>query len=414
MRSMLNSASLPNNLRQQLWAEAAHHATDVINSICTPTNIVPPFKLFYGKDPEYFLHLKPFGEIVVTINHKKLKSKTENRGIIGIFLGRAIDHTPDTIRVYNIQTRQVIISRDMKFMHQTYGDYFKTSQPSTNQFAALIDEDDDDDDPFQFPNYQIPPDLEIEAIPTLTTENDEDETIPILQVNEIDVNDDNYLDAIDDYFPGNYSYNQNRGQETPIIRSKLSNEMKKLEGFFNPDASNLYTSLQNHFINTPTTTTRTRTRTSTNTPIRPILHPTTPSTHRGTSSTRFVSSPTEDPNEAGDIPTFPYATTHTGTGTFDMNSNIPVHTTNIDTGTATIPTGTTHFDADTTFGTADATATELIVPPTNAYNKALVMVHSKPCENMYNLKHVLHQPNDSKKPLQRKRRTVKRYTNCTK
>jgi hypothetical protein len=93
---MLNSASLPTNLQTQLWAEAAHHATDVINGICTLSNTVPPFKQFYGKDPEYFLHLKPFGEIVVTINQKKLKSKTENRGIL------VINHTPDTICVYNI------------------------------------------------------------------------------------------------------------------------------------------------------------------------------------------------------------------------------------------------------------------------------------------------------------------------
>jgi hypothetical protein len=38
MQSMLNQASLPTHLQQTLWTEAAHHATDVINGICTSCN----------------------------------------------------------------------------------------------------------------------------------------------------------------------------------------------------------------------------------------------------------------------------------------------------------------------------------------------------------------------------------------
>lgn len=63
MRGMLNQASLPTALRTKLWGEAAHHTTDIINGICTPSNIVPPYRKFYGNDPKYFLHLKPFGEL---------------------------------------------------------------------------------------------------------------------------------------------------------------------------------------------------------------------------------------------------------------------------------------------------------------------------------------------------------------
>jgi hypothetical protein len=33
----------------------------------------------------------------------------------------------------------------MKFMQPTYGEYFKTTHPSTNQFSALIEEVDDDE-----------------------------------------------------------------------------------------------------------------------------------------------------------------------------------------------------------------------------------------------------------------------------
>jgi hypothetical protein len=96
MRSMINTARLPVTLRQRLWAEAALHATDVVNGLCTPTNNRPPYTQFYGKDPTYYNVLKTFGDIAVvaTTVNKHIKSKMGDRGRT-----TALIHTDSTMSV---------------------------------------------------------------------------------------------------------------------------------------------------------------------------------------------------------------------------------------------------------------------------------------------------------------------------
>ncbi len=150
MRSFLNTAKLPENLRKLLWAEAANHATDVINGIITDRNKLPPFQAFFGKFPVYFKYLKTFGQLCVVASNQKLKSKMSDRGLLCLYLGRVLDHTPDTYRFYNLSTRKVILSRNVKFIDMMYGDYYiNTSAPTTtNPYGILayddMDEDDDD------------------------------------------------------------------------------------------------------------------------------------------------------------------------------------------------------------------------------------------------------------------------------
>ncbi len=89
MRSMLNKAQLPENLRHSLWAEAAKHATDIINCLCTPSNKIPPYHMFHQRDPPFFEHLRVFGEITVLAKHIGFQAKIANKGMIGLYLGRA-------------------------------------------------------------------------------------------------------------------------------------------------------------------------------------------------------------------------------------------------------------------------------------------------------------------------------------
>jgi hypothetical protein len=54
IRSILNNASLPPNLRTKQWGEAANHSTDIINSICTPYKTSPLIKIFYVHNHPFF------------------------------------------------------------------------------------------------------------------------------------------------------------------------------------------------------------------------------------------------------------------------------------------------------------------------------------------------------------------------
>ena len=65
MRSFLNTANVPQSLRQVLWAEAANHATDVINGLITHKNKIPPYnKHFLVYNLRTFLILRLLGNYV--------------------------------------------------------------------------------------------------------------------------------------------------------------------------------------------------------------------------------------------------------------------------------------------------------------------------------------------------------------
>ena len=66
-------------------------------------------------------HLRTFEETgVVKDNKKKLYSKLEDKGIVCLFLGYAEDHPEDTYRMLNLETKKVIITRDVKWLNKTY------------------------------------------------------------------------------------------------------------------------------------------------------------------------------------------------------------------------------------------------------------------------------------------------------
>jgi hypothetical protein len=115
MQSTLNKAQLPLTLRHRLWAEAANHATDLINGICTSSNTTPPHQQFFGKNAD-FTHLNPFGELTVLVISANIKSKILNKGFLGLYLCRAPDDDIGTNKFYNLGTQKVILSRDGKFM----------------------------------------------------------------------------------------------------------------------------------------------------------------------------------------------------------------------------------------------------------------------------------------------------------
>jgi hypothetical protein len=233
MRSMLNKAQLPENLRHSLWAEAAKHATDIVNCLCTSTNRLPPYHMFHQHDPPFFEHLRIFGEVTVLAKHVGFQAKIENKGMIGLYLGRAEDHSPETGRYYNIETQRVILSRDKTPMAIMYMDYFtntnETNIHHNNPYHVLFNDDDDDEE-------EIHEDIQ-QNIPPLIS------NIPTIQEEE-------QLEPDDDIMPGLITDEEYQQQQQPVQQQqqiqqqisevnnpKLRRELRKLDGFFNPEAT---------------------------------------------------------------------------------------------------------------------------------------------------------------------------------
>jgi hypothetical protein len=52
-------------------------------------------------------------------------SKTANRGMLALYLGRVTDQFPSTYRFYNLSTGHIIFNRNAKFMKLMYLDHFR-------------------------------------------------------------------------------------------------------------------------------------------------------------------------------------------------------------------------------------------------------------------------------------------------
>ena len=79
----------------------------------------PPHTLFFNKDAKYMKHLRSFGEIGVVAIHegKKMRSKLDTRGKTSMLVGYADEHAGDVYRFINIQTKKVILSRDVQWLN---------------------------------------------------------------------------------------------------------------------------------------------------------------------------------------------------------------------------------------------------------------------------------------------------------
>ena len=86
-RAMLNKAGFKDGMRNGLWAKAASAAM-LLNSISVkPRKDKCSYKLFFGDLPKWIRHLRMFGEVGIVKDHKKIKSKLENRGCPAMFAG---------------------------------------------------------------------------------------------------------------------------------------------------------------------------------------------------------------------------------------------------------------------------------------------------------------------------------------
>ena len=55
--------------------------------------------------------------MVVSHDGKKTRTKIEERGRTTMFVGYADDHTGDVSRLIHIKTRQIILSRDVRWLN---------------------------------------------------------------------------------------------------------------------------------------------------------------------------------------------------------------------------------------------------------------------------------------------------------
>ena len=81
---------------------------------------------FHNVDAPYVTNLHPFGEMATVLDptKHKLKAKLINKGQLCMMLSPALDHSHDTVKMWNVKTRQFIFTRDACWLNKTYGSHF--------------------------------------------------------------------------------------------------------------------------------------------------------------------------------------------------------------------------------------------------------------------------------------------------
>ena len=112
---MLLNAKLNDIAQKMLWAESIHTCERVINNMATTGSTTSPFKKIYGDKPKIISLFSKFGFIVCITKRYKLKNKITDKTFKEIMVGYTDNHTRYTYKLYNPDTKRVILNRDVKW-----------------------------------------------------------------------------------------------------------------------------------------------------------------------------------------------------------------------------------------------------------------------------------------------------------
>ena len=145
-RAMMLTAGFSQQDKRNFWCEVISTATKLDNIMVRKERTKPPFTLFYNDEPRYMKFLRSFGEMAVIAisDGKKMRSKLDTRGRRGIFVGYADDHAGNVYRFINIQTKKVILCRDIQWLNSFWKEYKKRKDDSKKLVDEFYSHDEDD------------------------------------------------------------------------------------------------------------------------------------------------------------------------------------------------------------------------------------------------------------------------------
>jgi hypothetical protein len=141
---MLNNLGVEKDFRNKLWAECASTATK-LSSLFARSKEGAPYELFHGKKSKYGGNLSIFGEVGIKItraqvHHDKLNSK----GNECIFVRYEDNHPQDAYRIFDLKNKTIIITRNMRWLGKTFGEYFKVAGEKILDNTKLEESEDEE------------------------------------------------------------------------------------------------------------------------------------------------------------------------------------------------------------------------------------------------------------------------------
>ena len=111
-------------MRQNIWAECAQTAA-LMNSLLFYDNSKKFYHRLENNQPKFEKDMRMFGEIGITLDHglKTIKSKVDDKEIACMFVSYSLNHGKGVYKLYNMKTNRILISRDIMWLNQIYGQY---------------------------------------------------------------------------------------------------------------------------------------------------------------------------------------------------------------------------------------------------------------------------------------------------
>ena len=145
-RAMMIEAGFSQKDKSNFWCEVISTTTKFDNIMVRTERTKPPHTLFYNEEARYKQYLRSFGEMAVIAisDGKKMRSKLDTRGRTAIFVGYADDHAGNVYRFINIQTKKIILSRDVQWRNSFWKQYKKRNDDSKKLMEEFFPNDEDD------------------------------------------------------------------------------------------------------------------------------------------------------------------------------------------------------------------------------------------------------------------------------
>ena len=115
--ALLEHAGFPQAVRNRMWAEAAYAAVRLLNETPTLSNedMQTPSEMFGDTRRIPVKHMRIFGEEGYRVDSVKVK-KFRNKGKKVFFVGYSEEHSTDTYRVFNPDTKHISVTRNVTWV----------------------------------------------------------------------------------------------------------------------------------------------------------------------------------------------------------------------------------------------------------------------------------------------------------
>ena len=126
-RAMMIEACFSQQDKRKFWFEVISTSTKLDNIMVRKGRTKPPYTLFHNEEARYKKYLRSFGEmaVIAITDGKKMRSKLDTRGRTGISVGYVDDHAGNVYRFINIQTKKIILSRDVQWLNSFWNNIRK-------------------------------------------------------------------------------------------------------------------------------------------------------------------------------------------------------------------------------------------------------------------------------------------------